>query len=1102
MAMVNEGEGGLNAADNNHFNMVSSRIKEGDYMYVEYGHNHKSDGASGYKTYLDKYYNVAHNAGAKLIIVSPIERINTWDSTTNTYQHSLRDFATTGAEYVSEKIAAGATDIAFVDLNQYSLDFYNKIVADNDNNSGAIKFYFQTANGGSTDQTHPNDAGAENLAYEFFKAAKAVTDETQQAVLAGFLNDMTDETPNLVPTSITSLGAAPNSAWPIYTSPVSYPYPVVIEDVNFDESGVLTSVDVKVQPSDIVMDSYGIIVVTVYNEDGTEKGKIYAKAQVDNSTGNGPQTITEFTTGVTLGENDTYTAIVMKAKDAGDDTGLIVDEDANLAYSATYKPSEIEKILITNEDNDGAEDFDYYGATYDGDEPSSLSGFNGWTAYGSAGMTLTLGEDSDTKYATIKSDGAKNGTANQGSFYVAKDLTEAIGTSGRYMVSADIKYVSGGGMVTRFVTGNTSSKPAGTASIDLFTVGSNGVVTAGGTEIGSISATDFTNVTYTLDMDYGKAYVSVGGSDEKEISIANYDTKSTTITPETLTAFMFGGDKVAFDVQVENLTVAKLKDQTLPTYTVLAVPNDEAKGTVTLTYPTPEVTAAPTATTEVPTSTETTEGTTPTATTEVPTSTETAEVPTSTETTEGTTPTATTEVPTSTETTEGTTPTEVSTSTETTEGTTPMATTEVQEGAESQANTLEVDSTPNVTLSYRVGEAVITSDTDTSAVLIEAVYDEAGVIESVKSTPVTLEANKEKTVAASVGSKLMLWTSLEKMVPLTSTVEATLDGPSAELTMNTVVTVSAVANEGYVFMGWKDLDGKAVSSDAEYSFRLREDEVLVANFVKEPGVDDVTNFSLAAASANIKGVSGSTTTMQIVNPVDAAGTPLSKVSNTDATWSCSETGVSVSANGVVTLGDDFTIDANTTKTIAIKATLNGIEKTYNLTVYSYAYYENMADGATNYDGTFMTIAGKTAIVFPGASTTQTYTMSEPVTLDKATTITISNTWSGSNTCGQSRTLEFIDSSGNKVFSAYYTWTTLVVNSTELGNAISKDTWSDVKFEIDPTEGTVTVTVGSNTATTTLATGAANIAGIKFVSAASVPDPSARALGLSNITITQ
>ena len=59
------------------------------------------------------------------------------------------------------------------------------------------------------------------------------------------------------------------------------------------------------------MSAYGIVViVTIKNSDGTEKGKIYANAQVDNTV-NGTQTITEFRTstdGLVLGEGDTYTA--------------------------------------------------------------------------------------------------------------------------------------------------------------------------------------------------------------------------------------------------------------------------------------------------------------------------------------------------------------------------------------------------------------------------------------------------------------------------------------------------------------------------------------------------------------------------------------------------------------------------------------------------------------------------------------------------------------------------------------------------------------------------------------------------------------------------
>ena len=111
MAMVNEGEGGLNAADNYHFNMVKDRIKAGDYMYVEYGHNHKSDGPSGYKSHLDKYYNACHAVGAKLIIVSPVQSINSWNTTTNKWNDRFggeNNFEGAGRSYVEEKVAAGS----------------------------------------------------------------------------------------------------------------------------------------------------------------------------------------------------------------------------------------------------------------------------------------------------------------------------------------------------------------------------------------------------------------------------------------------------------------------------------------------------------------------------------------------------------------------------------------------------------------------------------------------------------------------------------------------------------------------------------------------------------------------------------------------------------------------------------------------------------------------------------------------------------------------------------------------------------------------------------------------------------------------------------
>ena len=164
-----------------------------------------------------------------------------------------------------------------------------------------------------------------------------------------------------------------------------------------------------------------------------------------------------------------------------------------------------------NEDKDGNEQFGFYGATYDG-KTSSLKEFNDWTQIGSAGITAYLNQTSDeTKYVEITSDGAKNGSANQGSFYYSKDLSTEIGTTGRYLVSADVQYVSGGGMTFNLVTGHNDKHLGGTEGISLFTIGSGGVIAAGDKTVGTISATALTNVQYILDMDLGIATVSVGG---------------------------------------------------------------------------------------------------------------------------------------------------------------------------------------------------------------------------------------------------------------------------------------------------------------------------------------------------------------------------------------------------------------------------------------------------------------------------------------------------------------------------------------------------------------------------------------------------------------
>lgn len=1012
VAMVNEGEGGLNAADNYHFNMVKDRIKQGDFLYVEYGHNHKSDGPEGYIKNLDKYFNACNEVGATLIIVSPIERINTF--TDGQYQHSLRGFAEAGEEYVTQKVAAGYENIAYVDLNQYSLDFYNKITNDNGGNATAIKFYFQTGKGQGTDQTHPNDSGAENLAYEFIKAAKAVTDPTQKIALAPIMDNLTGETPNLVSADITSLGdPGKSSAWPTYVIPTDNEYPVVINRLDFNENGEASYAKVTVQDAKVSMSAYGIIVITVKDEDGNEKGKIYALDQVDNSTGKGAQEITNFTKDITISETDTYTATVWQALDNGGDIGLTVDP-ANIQYSAEYIPTDTVEQYLLNEDGDTFENFTYYGQTYDG-ATSQLSGLNGWGQIGSAGITSYLNKDNDINYVELVSDGAKNGAANQGSFYYAKDLANAIGNTGRYVISADVWYMSGGGMSFNLVTGHTSNKLGGSESLPLFTVAENGVIDVNGTQAGTVSATSFTNVQYILDMDMGTATVSVGGGNPVVVNLDNYQTTSINVTPSKLTQFMFGGNKVAFDNKIANLQVASLKDIKLPEYTAGVKASDDNMGTVEITG---------------------------------------------------------------------------------------VGEYLPEEGKTDASMLAEGD---GITLKYQNGKAVVSSDEALSAVLIETSYNEDGTLKKVKSTPISVAAGANTAVAAEEGSRIMLWNSLEGMVPLTNAIAAEEDWSEYKTytaKINTAVTATATANSGYVFMGWKNEDGEIVSMDTPYTFRLRKNIKLIANFVKEPGVEDIADYSISPANASLKKQSGISTAISVVNPVDAANTPITNFANTDFAWSCDDSGVTVDSNGVVTIGDNFDMGGNLTKDITIKASINGIEKSCTITIYSYAYYEDMAEGSTKYDGMFMTIAGKTAIVFPGSSQTKTYTLADVIALDKPTTITYQNAWTNQNTCGQLRTLNFLDSNGSTIFSMAYTWTTLQVNGTDLGNAVSKDAWTDVKVDINPETKVVTVTVGDATAETTLKDGAADIAGIQFASAGSVPEPSARALGISNITIVQ
>ncbi|MEK8215437.1 hypothetical protein [Paenibacillus sp. FSL L8-0463] len=316
IAVSNHAESGLDDYSSMaHFDQFKDRIQPGDYVFFEFGHNHKTDGPTGYYNGISYYYDYVHSKGAEFIVVGPIDRHRAYQYTaaTNKWTSTLDGFSAIGKQYVEEKVAIGATDIAFVDLNGPSLAWYSQLCELLGKEATSTDYYFRGVQGGSVDGTHPNDAGVDHFAKMFFEGAEAIVHadpQTPQAkVLAGLLRGVRDETPYTVPASITSLGHAPNSAYPQpYVTPVSYP--LVINNVYMDDSGKVLSMSVTKQGD---LTTYGRGIVEVYKANGELKGTAYANEQIDNTI-EGTQIVT-FTTDLTLEPDETLKAYVMEFED-------------------------------------------------------------------------------------------------------------------------------------------------------------------------------------------------------------------------------------------------------------------------------------------------------------------------------------------------------------------------------------------------------------------------------------------------------------------------------------------------------------------------------------------------------------------------------------------------------------------------------------------------------------------------------------------------------------------------------------------------------------------------------------------------------------------
>lgn len=635
IAVSNQGEGGLTATDKAHFAIADENIKAGDFMYVEYGHNHKNpsgdpDAATrgkfhssefwlnDYLSSLPRYYESCKKAGATLVVVGNIDRHNTsqYDSETNTWTSTLASFSEIGKRYVDcllyggettakefldkwveisatgEKInnieiddtlngtttdttelkaeletlktAAdaiytqaieseknGVSNVAFVDLNQPTLDWLKTVTASGTVNNTPVTnekklsdFYFTTGKGSATDGTHPNDAGADALAHKFFTTADVKKYPALAPLMTEVTEGVTSKQPVPVSAEIVNAGYPSNSYWPTYVSPVSYDYAAAIKRVNFAEDGTLESVDINVQDN-MMMSGYSQAWFAVYNkETGAFEKVVLSTDHIDNTNSPGPVTL-DFTTELKLEENQTYKVFLWGYKD-DPTTG---SQTTMTPYAKVYEESPIEKYLITGEEGD-IETFEYYGK-------ETLDGAGEWFFGGSADKDLTLGKDKNISYATIKS------TGNGNSFFVMKDLTSGTGNSGRYMIETDIKYNSGNNLRFGLSKGYSKSSPFISNGIDLFKIGTDGAVTVEGTEVGTLLTGKWTTLKYILDMDKGIATVSVGESDAETVSVSAYNQYEILAAISDLTSFYIDGSKAAFDVMLSNMTIAKLVDEEL-----------------------------------------------------------------------------------------------------------------------------------------------------------------------------------------------------------------------------------------------------------------------------------------------------------------------------------------------------------------------------------------------------------------------------------------------------------------------------------------------------------------------------------------------------------
>lgn len=548
VAVSNQGEGGLNAWDNQHFAVADENIKAGDYMYVQYGHNHKNDGEKGYLGALDKYYQSCKRVGATLVIVSPIERhyAAQYNAAENKWSPWLAGYAVAGKGYVDCMIYGGetaaaqyvstydkegvdaaeaykesvldansterkVTNIAFVDMNSYALEWLASISKEGTvmgtkytNNAGLVDYYYQ-------DATHPNDLGSEGLAEGMFlKAAEKIA---EYPALAGLLKTYEGEIPadnstasgrkaSKVPQRIMDISWAWGDAYPEAVS--AYEYPTVVRRVNFNDDGSLENMEVGLLDKSI-MPTYGRGIVALYDEEGklvktaisnategNEKGYV---GWVDNASDPGVQTLGFEGNNLNVNDGASIKAFIW---------GMLDQEGYPLTMKpytdGTYEPVEFD-YLVTNDTKEGPENFHFYGLKAD----KTFVNKNGWWVSPDRNMTLT----GTSKCEGEEWYGAFAGTAGN----VTHSISET--KDGIIRIDGKIRNVQGKFKLRLL---EPVQYPAG---FDCFTI-ENGKVTDNAGNAHTITISGWTDFEYTLDLDKGESKLVIGDYTGETIKVSEY----------------------------------------------------------------------------------------------------------------------------------------------------------------------------------------------------------------------------------------------------------------------------------------------------------------------------------------------------------------------------------------------------------------------------------------------------------------------------------------------------------------------------------------------------------------------------------------------------